>query len=200
MIEQHRKGRSLKRHCGAGFLRLTNYTFSWQDTFWVVLDGNKYLDWSEKALRNWLLSVLESSDATWKFVTFHQPGFSDDVKYGRDQRMRMIADVLEKGGVDIVFSGHCHFYQRHRPLQFTPLTKRPLPDGTVTGTMTIDREFDGVTMTSPEGSFTLSPEPAESWLPIARPKSCLRVPASLSTTSIPSPAWTYRERLSRSHR
>ena len=32
--------------------------------------------------------------------------------------MRLISDILEHRGVDVVFSGHVHNYQRTRPLKF----------------------------------------------------------------------------------
>ena len=39
--------------------------------------------------------------------------------------MRLISDILEHRGVDIVFNGHVHNYQRTRPLKFLA---KPAPD------------------------------------------------------------------------
>ena len=56
--------------------------------------------------------------AAWRFVAFHQPGFKSSRKHFGEQNMRVMADVFEAGGVDLVFCGHVHNYQRTYPLRF----------------------------------------------------------------------------------
>ena len=36
--------------------------------------------------------------------------------------MRIVADLFESGGVDVVFSSYIHVYQRSKPLRFKPAT------------------------------------------------------------------------------
>ena len=70
--------------------------------------------------------------------------------------MRLISDILEHRGVDIVFNGHIHNYQRTRPLKFLAKTA---PDRTfkvrspyvVDGDFEIDDTFDGENDTTPDG-------------------------------------------------
>src|SRR5262249_20194234 len=93
--------------------------------------------------------------ADWKFVVVHQPAFNSDWKYRFEQRIRLIYDILQEGGVDIVFSGHCHYYERHRPVVFKPTADRPAEDGTVSGTMTIDHDFDGERNRRPKGVLSI---------------------------------------------
>ncbi len=138
---------------GAGkrFPQMANYSFDFGNTHWIVLDGNYYMDWSNPELRKWVSEDLAKSNAKWKFATFHQPAFSTDIYHLKEQRMRLIVDVLEKGGVDIVFAGHAHNYQRTFPLHFRPATGKLNHDGTVHGTIALDKAYDSTDNTKPNG-------------------------------------------------
>ncbi len=82
------------------------------------IPGGKQYQWLEKALKN--------STAIWKFVAHHHaPYSSDEDDYGNswqdstaygDVSMRPIIPLYEKYGVDMVFFGHLHTYQRSLPL------------------------------------------------------------------------------------
>jgi hypothetical protein len=114
------------------------------------------MDWTDARLRKWVEDDLSSAaGATWKFVCFHQPGFSADAKHWREQRMRLVADILQRHHVDVVFSGHHHAYERSFPLRFA-LERQPdgsmiAEDGRVSGRFTFDKEYDGRTITKPQG-------------------------------------------------
>lgn len=152
MIGKRKKANQLLADYGKSFLQQTNFTFDWKDQHWIILDANKYADWSYPEMQEWLAKDLEAARLQkWKFVVFHQPGFNSDKKYFQEQRMRLICPILEAGQVDIVFNGHCHFYERHRPLYYRPDHKEPLTNGTVPGEFVIDHEFDGVVNTRPKG-------------------------------------------------
>jgi 3',5'-cyclic AMP phosphodiesterase CpdA len=62
---------------------------------------------------NWLVNDLESTDAPWTVVTLHHPFFSSG-PHGleRPDLQKDIVPVLEQFGVDVVFSGHDHLYER----------------------------------------------------------------------------------------
>lgn len=153
MLGERRKPGILFEKFGKEFLDATNYSFNFQNQHWVVLDANKYMDWSVKDLRKWLLEdLLSASEVDWRFVTFHQPPYNSDKKYRKDERMRILGDIFEEGKVDVVYSGHCHFYERHYPLTFRP--SQPLEtsaEGHVEGELNIDFAFDGITNTAPKG-------------------------------------------------
>jgi len=134
------------------FPQMANYSFDFGNTHWIVLDGNYYMDWSSPEMRKWVSEDLaQASSAKWKFATFHQPAFSTDLYHLKEQRMRLIVDELEKGGVDIVFAGHAHNYQRSFPLHFKPSTGKMNADGTVDGTITLDKAYDSTSATKPKG-------------------------------------------------
>jgi predicted phosphodiesterase len=135
---------------------MSNCSFDFGNAHWLILDANHYMDWTNQALRNWVAADLsKAKQARWKFVCFHQPGFSFDVAHYKEQRMRLLCDIFEKEGVDVVFSGHAHDYQRTYPLLFKANKKNGQPtgnaDGTVSGELTLDKQFDGIKNTKPHG-------------------------------------------------
>jgi len=70
--------------------------------------------------------------------------------------MRVLSPLLEQLGVDMVFHGHEHNYQRTRPLRFRPnsesAAKKPgEAKRMVPGAFTVDRNFDGRAETKPNG-------------------------------------------------
>lgn len=76
-----------------------------------------------KKQREWLDRALAESTAKWKFAGHHHPTYSsDEDDYGDamreqsengDLRVRNdFVDIYEKHGVDVVFFGHLHSYER----------------------------------------------------------------------------------------
>jgi len=82
-----------------------------------VLDSSTPVATGEKAEEQliWLEQALAESDATWKVAILHHPLYSSG-KHGSHLEIR---DALEPlfvaGGVDIVFTGHDHHYERTHP-------------------------------------------------------------------------------------
>jgi acid phosphatase type 7 len=145
-----------RRSAGERFPQMGNYSFDDGDAHWLVLDANAYMDWTDARLRAWVENdLIAARDAKWKFVNFHQPGFSSNPKHGIEKRMRLLTDIFEKHGVDIVFNGHCHYYERSFPLRFTVQANADGSlidkDGQVAGDFVLDKTFDGVNVTKPNG-------------------------------------------------
>ena len=147
---------------GDAYPRMTNYSFDYGNAHWTVLDGNPYVDWSNKELLEWVKNDLASAkNATWRFVMFHQPSFNSSHEHFEQQQMRVLSPVLEAGNVDVVFNGHVHNYQRSFPLTFAPYKKSiPLLGGKdgktvrgtlVTGSWKLDKAYNGKTTTKPNG-------------------------------------------------
>lgn len=147
--------RTFLKAAGARYPRMASFSFEWGNSFWLVLDANAYMDWTDAQLRDWVDAELaDSARSTWRFVTFHHPAFSSDGKHVNEQRMRLLAPIFEKHGVDIVFVGHVHCYERTHPLRFTPHkmeTTLHTEDCAVTGEFVIDRQFDGLGSRRPDG-------------------------------------------------
>ena len=142
---------------GDRYPRMANYSFDYADSHWTMLDSqNPHADWNDPMLRDWLRQDLEAAkDATWKFVACYLPPFNSSTMFPHTQKTRIVADLFEEGGVDVVFCGYTHAYQRTYPLKFTA---DPRPTGPVKvqgheipGSFALDHKFDGRTDTTPEG-------------------------------------------------
>jgi predicted phosphodiesterase len=93
-----------------------NYWFDYGDARVLVLDSNV----PEAVLKNvtapWAEQVLADDAPAWKFVSFHHPPYTAG-KYSPDERIqRTLVPIFEATGVDVVFNGHDHMYQRLGPL------------------------------------------------------------------------------------
>ena len=65
----------------------------------------------------WLEGDLERSSAPWTFAYFHFPPYSSSA-HGSNLRVRDdLAPLFDRFGVDLVFSGHDHTYERTLPLR-----------------------------------------------------------------------------------
>ena len=79
-----------------------------------ALDSN-YMN--EKQLA-WLEKELASSGSEWKIAFFHHPIYSSGEKHGSNEALRkQVEPLFVKHGVDVVFTGHEHFYERLKPQQ-----------------------------------------------------------------------------------
>jgi hypothetical protein len=88
------------------------YTFAVKNVRFFALDSNR----PDRAELTWLDEVLESSNEQWKICYFHHPLYSDGVKHGPALELRvMLEPKLVRSGVDVVFSGHDHVYERFTP-------------------------------------------------------------------------------------
>jgi hypothetical protein len=141
---------------GSRFPNMANYSFDYGDAHFLCLDSNVYVDPTDAALQTWIASDLDATDAVWKFVVYHHPGFTAGTAHYSEQQMRVLAPLFERHGVDIVLNGHVHNYQRTRPMRFAPSDESGAKrlhsgDRLVPGTFTADRKFDGQTHTKPDG-------------------------------------------------
>jgi calcineurin-like phosphoesterase family protein len=77
-----------------------------------ALDSN-YMD---KPQLQWLENELKASGSDWKICFFHHPLYSSGDRHGPSLELRAILEPLfVKYGVNLVLSGHEHFYERIKP-------------------------------------------------------------------------------------
>jgi 3',5'-cyclic AMP phosphodiesterase CpdA len=88
------------------------YSFARKNVRFVVLDSNQ-VDPRQLA---WIEATLKQSQEDWKICYFHHPIYSDGGRHGSDVELRVALEPLfVKHGVDIVFAGHDHIYERIKP-------------------------------------------------------------------------------------
>ncbi len=103
------------------------YSFRYGNAEFFMLNSNLKEEFAPGGKQYvWLEEKLRNSTAKWKFVAHHHAPYSaDEDDYGDswkgastlgDPQVRRIVPLYEKYGVDIVFFGHLHTYQRTLPI------------------------------------------------------------------------------------
>jgi len=89
------------------------YAFKKGNVRFFALDSN-YMDAKQLA---WLENELQNSGTSdWKICFFHHPLYSSGKTHGSSIELRsLIEPLFIKYGVDVVFSGHDHIYERVKP-------------------------------------------------------------------------------------
>jgi 3',5'-cyclic AMP phosphodiesterase CpdA len=91
---------------------LRYYTYTKKNTQFFVLDSNA-MDVKQVA---WLENALKESREEWKICYFHHPLYSDGGRHGSEVELRVILEpIFVKYGVNVVYSGHDHIYERIKP-------------------------------------------------------------------------------------
>jgi predicted MPP superfamily phosphohydrolase len=149
--------KAFKKNTKPRFPAMSNFSFDYGNVHITCLDANDYVNPLDPLLITWLKRDIGKSNADWKIVTFHHPGFNSSIAHYDYQLMRLLSPLFEKLGVNLVLTGHVHNYQRSVPLLFDPKKNEAgdqyiiSPEGKVDGTFTLDTNFDGDKYTKPKG-------------------------------------------------
>jgi len=97
------------------------YSFDYGNVHFVALDSNTPLRVNDAAASNdmldWLRNDLNQTTQPWKIVAFHHVAYSTG-PHGPDSDIQTkLIPIFEQYGVDLVFSGHDHIYERSYLLQ-----------------------------------------------------------------------------------
>ena len=88
------------------------YTYAVKNVRFFVLDT----DALDPKQVTWLEDALGKSTDEWKICYFHHPLYSDGLTHGSDVNLRVVLEPLfVKYGVNVVFAGHDHIYERITP-------------------------------------------------------------------------------------
>ncbi|MEO0900232.1 MAG: metallophosphoesterase [Bacteroidota bacterium] len=105
------------------------YTFSYGNADFFMLNSNAANELKNGGAQyEWLKKELASSEAEWKFIAHHHcPISSDENDFGNtwageestkgDPRFDALRALYEKEGVDVVFFGHVHAFERTYPMK-----------------------------------------------------------------------------------
>ena len=88
------------------------YRFTKGNVAFYALNST-YMD---KRQVEWLESEFARDTSEWKICFFHHPPYSSGGKHGSDKQLREIVEpIFVKYGVNVVLTGHDHFYERIKP-------------------------------------------------------------------------------------
>ncbi|NQT26406.1 metallophosphoesterase, partial [candidate division KSB1 bacterium] len=101
------------------------YSFNYGNAVFICLNSERAGDATQY---NWLLSTLEANnDQTWKFVFFHVPFYTSPSHSGEmDGYFNTWWKAFDDYGVDMIFNGHTHNYQRTKPVNRNVSTGSPV--------------------------------------------------------------------------
>lgn len=91
------------------------YSFTFGNAVFICLNSE---DPSSTTQYNWLIQTFSNnSDKTWKFVWFHKP-FYTSPSHQTDMHSYWNTwwKAFDDYGVDVIFNGHTHNYQRTKPI------------------------------------------------------------------------------------
>lgn len=96
------------------------YSFNYGPLHVAALDSELYYD--DESIpaaqqREWLREDLRATDRPWKVVVIHRPPFNSSPYHGADPRvLEDLVGIFEEEGVNVVFAGHEHVYERLKPV------------------------------------------------------------------------------------
>lgn len=88
------------------------YRFKKGNVAFYALNSN-YMD---KKQIKWLEDELAKDTSEWKVAFMHHPPYSSGGKHGSDDKLREVVEpIFLRYGVNLVLTGHDHFYERTKP-------------------------------------------------------------------------------------
>ena len=95
----------------------TYYSFNYANAHFICLNSFDIDRSPDAAMALWLKADLESANADWLIAYWHHPPYSkgshdSDIDIESIEMRENFMPILEAGGVDVVFTGHSHTYER----------------------------------------------------------------------------------------
>ncbi|MEA3336135.1 MAG: metallophosphoesterase [Chloroflexota bacterium] len=93
------------------------YSFDYGNIHFIVLDSTESLHFQRDVMLDWTVADANATQADWIIAFWHHPPYSkgshdSDEEWGMIKMRELFLPVLEEAGVDLVFTGHSHSYER----------------------------------------------------------------------------------------
>ena len=93
-----------------------NYSFDYGNVHFIVIDSDPFANnqtTTMAAITSWLSNDVAAATQTWKIALFHHPAFTSQGSHNDNATVKaQIIPILKAGGVQYIFQGHNHFYER----------------------------------------------------------------------------------------
>ncbi len=94
-----------------------HYWFDYGCARFAAIDSDVEAEELRDRVAPWLTKVFASAERRWRFVYLHYPPYTGSTARGPVEHVQQIlVPVFERVGVDMVFSGHNHLYERSKPI------------------------------------------------------------------------------------
>jgi hypothetical protein len=97
-----------------------NYSFPFGNAHIISIDTEPFEDnqtGDMAAITNWLAGDLAAATLPWKIALLHRPPYTSQGRHNDQTAVKaQVVPILERGGVQMVFQGHNHFYERHNAI------------------------------------------------------------------------------------
>ena len=88
------------------------YTYARKNVRFFALDSTRM----DRRQVEWIDAALKDAREEWKICYFHHPLYSNAARHGSSTDLRVLLEpIFVKHGVNVVFSGHDHVYERVKP-------------------------------------------------------------------------------------
>ncbi|MEK0448945.1 MAG: Alkaline phosphatase precursor [Verrucomicrobiota bacterium] len=93
------------------------YSFDYANIHFICLDSHDLSRKPGDPMAAWLKADLEKTKADWIIAFWHHPPYTkgshdSDKEADLTEMRKLIMPIIEAGGVDVVFTGHSHIYER----------------------------------------------------------------------------------------
>jgi len=88
----------------------STYAFEYGNALFLMIDSTHPMEDQTE----WIEDQLKNTKAIWKFVMFHFPPYNFEEPYFEYQKEWV--PIFDKYHVDMVMSGHIHYYMRSKPM------------------------------------------------------------------------------------
>jgi hypothetical protein len=97
-----------------------NYSFDYGNAHVAVIDSNPFHEHDTAAMaaiESWLSDDLASTMQPWRFAALHHPAHTSRGVHDDETAVKSrLAPIFERAGVQLVFQGHNHWYERLNPI------------------------------------------------------------------------------------
>lgn len=98
-----------------------NYSFDYANAHFTMFDTEPFSKGQTtemNAIRDWLQADLAATDKKWKIVFLHRPPYTSEGDHAPQAQVRdMLLPIIEAAGVQFIFQGHNHWYERIQPIK-----------------------------------------------------------------------------------